>query len=142
MSQIDSETSKNHSSRYESGLWTMFESKYNVTKRECSELLKTLKKVRFWLYKVRFIIEIDVNILIIQFNRSAANLFKILMTRWLAWTRLFNFNIRHVLNKRYTATDELSRKLRELSNDIDEIHEKNINDFIDDQFNCVRVCLM
>ena len=47
LSQINSETSKNHSSRYESDLWTMFESKYDVTKRECRELLKTLKKVRF-----------------------------------------------------------------------------------------------
>ena len=45
--QINSETSKNHSSRYESDLWTMFESKYDVTKRECRELLKALKKIRF-----------------------------------------------------------------------------------------------
>ena len=28
------------------------------------------------------------------------------------------------------------------TNDIDEVHEKNIDDFIDDQFNCVRVCSM
>ena len=65
LSQINFETSKNHSSRYESGLWTMSESKYNVIKREYRELLKALKKVRFWLYEVRFTIEIDVNILII-----------------------------------------------------------------------------
>ena len=45
--QLNSETSKNHSSCYESGLWTMFESKYNVIKREYCKLLKTLKKVRF-----------------------------------------------------------------------------------------------
>ena len=77
--QINSETSKNHSSRYESGLWTMFESKYDVTKRKCRELLKTLKKVRFWLYKVRFTIEIDVNILIVQFNRFVVNFLEILM---------------------------------------------------------------
>ena len=72
---------KNYSSRYKSDLWMMFESKYDITKRECCELLKTLKKVRFKLYEVRFIIEIDVNILIAQLNRSAANLSKILMTR-------------------------------------------------------------
>ena len=53
---------------------------------------------------------------------------------------MFDFDIRHVLDKKYTATDELFRRLRELSNDIDEVHEKNINDFINDQFNCVRVC--
>ena len=55
---------------------------------------------------------------------------------------MFNFNVRHVFDKRHIATDELSRKLRKLSNNIDEVHEKNIDDFIDDQFNCVRICLM
>ena len=130
--QINFQTGKNHSSRYESGLWTMFESKYNVTKRECCELLKALKKVRFWLYKVRFIIEIDVTILIAQFNRSVVDLSEILMIRWLTWICLFNFDVRHVLDKRHIAADEFFRKSRELSNDIDEIHEKNIDDFIDD----------
>ena len=138
--QINSETSKNHSSRYESGLWTMSESKYNIMKRECRELLKALKKVRFWLYEVRFIIEINVNILITQFNRSAADLSEALMTRWLTWIRLFNFNVRHVFDKKHTAADELSRRPREPSNDIDEVHEKNINDFINDQLNYVRIC--
>ena len=118
----------------------MFESKYDVTKRECRELLKALKKVRFWLYEVRFTIEIDVNILIAQLNHSAVDLSEALMIRWLTWIRLFDFNVRHVLDKKPTAADELFRRSREFSNDIDEIHEKNINDFIDDQFNCVRVC--
>ena len=56
--------------------------------------------------------------------------------------RLFDFNVRHVLDKRHTVTDELSRRSHELSNDIDEVHEKNIDDFINDQFNCVRICSM
>ena len=120
----------------------MFESKYNVTKRKYRELLKTLKKVRFWLYEMRFIIEIDVNILIVQLNRSAADLSEILMTRWLTWICLFNFNIRYVFDKKHIAADELSRRSCELSNDIDKIHEKNIDDCIDDQFNCVRICSM
>ena len=109
-------------------------------KRECRKLLKTLKKVCFWLYKVRFIIEIDVNTLITQLNRFVVNLFKILMTRWLTWIRLSDFNIRYVFGKRYTVADELFRKSRESSNDIDEIYKENIDDFIDDQFNRVRVC--
>ena len=120
----------------------MFESKYDVTKREYRELLKALKKIRFWLYKMRFTIEIDVNILIVQLNHSAADLSEILMTRWLTWIRLFDFDVRHVFDKRYTATDEFSRRSRELSNDIDEVHEKNIDDFIDDQFNYMRICSM
>ena len=91
---------------------------------------------------MRFIIEIDINILIAQFNRSAADLFKILMTCWLTWICLFNFNVRHVLDKRHITTDELSRKFCELSNDIDKIHKKNIDNFLDDQFHCVRICSM
>ena len=79
--QINFKTSKNHFSRYENDLWTMFESKYDVMKQECCELLKALKKVRFWLYKVRFNMEIDVNILIVQLNRSVVNFFEILMIR-------------------------------------------------------------
>ena len=91
---------------------------------------------------MRFIIEIDVNILITQFNRSAADFFKVLMIRWLTWIRLFNFDIRYILDKRHIAADEFSRKPCELSNDIDEVYEKNIDNFIDDQFNCVRICSM
>ena len=102
--------------------------------------VKSINKNRFWLYKVRLIIEIDVNILIAQFDRFIADLSKVLMIRWLIWIRLFNFNVRHVFNKRHIAADELSRKLHEFSNDIDEVHRKNINDFINDQFNCVRIC--
>ena len=78
--------------------------------------------------------------MIVQLNRSAADFSEILMIRWLIWIRLFNFDVRHVFDKRYTAIDELSRRPRELSNDIDEIHEKNIDNFINDQFICVQIC--
>ena len=50
--------------------------------------------------------------------------------------------MQYVFDKRYIMTDELFRKSRELSNDIDEVHEKNNDDFIDDQFNGVRVYLI
>ena len=55
---------------------------------------------------------------------------------------MFDFNIRHVFDKRHIAVDELFRRFRELSNDIDEVHEKNIDNFIDVQLNCVQICLM
>ena len=35
--------------------------------------------------------------------------------------------------------DDFFRRFRNLSNDIDEIYEKNIDDFIDEQLNCVHV---
>ena len=64
------------------------------------------------------------------------------MTCWLAWIRLFDFNVRHIFGKRHTAANELFRRSCGFSNDIDEVHEKNIDDFIDGQFNCVRACSM
>ena len=55
---------------------------------------------------------------------------------------MFNFNVRHIFDKKHTATDELFRRFRESSNDIDEIHKKNINNFINDQFNYVQIYSM
>ena len=89
-----------------------------------------------------FTIEIDVNILITQFNHFAVDLSEVLITRWLIWIRLFNFNVQYIFDKRYIAADEFSQRSCEFSNDIDEVYEKNIDDFIDDQFNCVRICSM
>ena len=80
-SQIDFKTDKRHFFQYKSELWIESKSRYNAIKRECRDLLKALKKIRFWLYKMRFIIEIDANILMTQLNRSVANFSKILITR-------------------------------------------------------------
>ena len=48
--------------------------------------------------------------------------------------------MKHVPGKKHTAADGLSRRPRGSSDDIDEAHEENIDDFIDEQLNCVRVC--
>ena len=48
--------------------------------------------------------------------------------------------MKHVPGKKHTAADGLSRRPRGPSDDIDEVHEKDIDDFIDEQLNCVRVC--
>ena len=50
--------------------------------------------------------------------------------------------MKHVFDKKHTIANNLFRKSRDFSNDIDEIHEKNIDDFIDEQLNCVRVCFI
>ena len=44
--------------------------------------------------------------------------------------------------KKYTAADELSRRFCGLSNNIDEVYKKNIDDFIDDQLNCIQIYSM
>ena len=77
--QINFEINKWHFFWYESKLWTESKSRYNAIKRKCRDLLKALKKVRFWLYEMRFIIKINANILMTQFNRFAANLLKVLI---------------------------------------------------------------
>ncbi len=48
---------------YKSELWNEQETKYDAEKRECKDLMKTLKKIHYWLYNMKFIIEIDVNTL-------------------------------------------------------------------------------
>ena len=50
--------------------------------------------------------------------------------------------MKHVFNKKHTTADDLSRQFRNFSNDIDEVHKKNIDDFINEQLNCVRVYSM
>ena len=55
---------------------------------------------------------------------------------------MFDFNVKHIFKKKHIAADDLSRQFRKSSNNIDKIHEENIDDFIDEQFNCVRVCFV
>ncbi len=133
--------SKNwHLIQYESELWNEQETRYDAEKQECRDLMKTLKKIRYWLYNMKFIIEIDINTLMMQLNQSASDLSEVLMTQWFAWIRLFNFDIHYVFNCKHSALNELSRKLRESSDDEDETHEKDINDFIDAQLNFIHLC--
>ena len=123
-------------------MWTDSKSRYNAIKRECRDLLKALKKIRFWLYKVRFIIKIDANTLMTQFNRFAANFSKVLIIRWLIWIKLFDFDVKHVFDKKHTIANDLSRRFWNSSNDIDKIYEKDIDNFINEQLNCVCVCFV
>ena len=55
---------KKHFFSYENGIWSCVKKKYDATKREYCDILKTLKKVRYWLYGVRFVLKIDANVLI------------------------------------------------------------------------------
>ena len=91
---------------------------------------------------MRFIIEIDANMLMAQFNRSVADFSEVLIIRWLTWIKFFDFDVKHVFDKKHTAVDDFSRRFQDFSNDIDEIHEENIDDFINEQLNCARVCFI
>jgi reverse transcriptase-like protein/integrase-like protein len=117
-------------SRYESGLWNAAEQNYDATKRECRGILKSLQKLRFWLYGTFFILETDAKTLVHQLNRAATDLPGALVTRWIAWIRLFDFEVRHVKGKKHTAADGLSRKPRTISDDLDEAEGIDVDEFI------------
>ena len=67
-----------------------------------------------------------------QFNRFAADLSEVLIIRWLTWIKFFDFDVKHVFDKKHTVVDDFFRRSRNSSNDIDETHEENIDDFIDE----------
>ena len=57
--QQEDRESRRYRVRYECGLWRLAETRYDVVKLECRGLLRTLKKFRYYLYGVQFLIEID-----------------------------------------------------------------------------------
>ena len=65
---------KRHPVRYESGVWTPAEKNYDAGKRECRALLRALKKLKVWLYGVRFVVEIDAKTLLHQLNLPIVDL--------------------------------------------------------------------
>ncbi len=53
-----------HVCQYDSGVWTNAESRYDTDKQECHRLLKALKKVCAYLYKVFFIVKLNAQTLV------------------------------------------------------------------------------
>jgi hypothetical protein len=133
-------SSKRHSIKYESEIWSNAKAKYDATKRECRRMLKILKKIRFWLYEVHFVLKTNVEVLITQLNEVAIDLSSALLTRWIAWIRLFNFDVKHVSEKKHIATNELSRRSATKTEIKVKSRKLDINDFIDAKLNFLRIC--
>jgi hypothetical protein len=74
-----------------------------------------------------------------QLNRSKTDLLNTLLTRWLAWIRQFDFEIRHIPGIKHTAADGLSRRPRTASDNINEMHEEDIDDFITAELNTLSI---
>src|SRR5262249_30771006 len=110
MQEAEDEARRRRPARYESGIWTGAEQRYDAGKRELRGLLMALKKLRFWLYGVHFYVELDANTVVAQLNLPSNDLPGAVVTRWLAWIRLFDFDVIHVPGKRHTAADGLSRR--------------------------------
>jgi hypothetical protein len=130
---------KKHSVRYENEIWSNAKKKYDVIKKKCREILKILKKIHFYFYDVKFILKIDARVFVDQLNRFDTNLSDALVTRWLAWIRLFDFEIRHVFDIKHIVANDLFRKSSSF-NDFKKVAEKkNIDDWVNTQLDCVRV---
>ena len=72
--------------------------------------MEVLKKFRSYLYGVRLLVEIDARTLVHQLNQPASDLPGSVVNRWLAWIRMFTFNIKHVAGRKHGGPDGLSRR--------------------------------
>jgi hypothetical protein len=130
---------KKHSMRYKSDIWSNAKKKYDVTKKQCRDVLKIWKKIHFYFYDVKFILKTDVRVLVDQLNRFDTNLSDAFITRWFVWIRLFDSEIRHVLDIKHIAANDLFRKSSSF-NDFKKIaKKKNIDDWMNTQHDCMRV---
>jgi len=131
--QQKDENKDRHPGRYESGLWNKSEKRYDVGKRECRGLMKALKKFRNYIHVVRFLVESDTNTLVHQLYLPANNLSGALVICWIAWIRLFDFDVQHVPGRLNGGPDGLSQRLRvegehelEEEDDLEEIFEASL----------------
>ncbi|KAJ5110888.1 hypothetical protein N7532_001423 [Penicillium argentinense] len=127
--------------RYESGMWSETERFYDAGKRECRGVLKALKKFRHWLYGVHFTLEIDAKTLVAQLNRSATDLPGALVTSWIAWIRLFDFDVHHVPGRKHGAADALSRRPYSAEEIAEQKNEEDVDEFILAEISTLRVMM-
>ncbi len=114
--------------QYDSGVWTNAKSRYDTDKWECHRLLKALKKVHAYLYKVFFIVELNAQTLISQLNRSAVDIFDAFINCWITWIQLFDFDILHVSDKKHQALNTLSQHSQ--TEDETDFDNSDIEDFL------------
>jgi RNase H-like domain found in reverse transcriptase/Integrase zinc binding domain/Reverse transcriptase (RNA-dependent DNA polymerase) len=121
---------KLHPARFESGIWSDAEKKYDALKLECRGLIKALKKLRFWLFGRFFTVTTDSQTLVWLLNQPPNDLPNAMMTRWLAYARLFDFDVHHVKGTKNGAADGLSRRGKadedESDSDPDEYFESRL----------------
>ena len=98
-----------------------------------------MKKVQYWLYGVIFVLETDANVLVAYLNWSGTDLPRALVTQWIAWIQLFDFEIWHIPGQKHTVADELFWRLSIAVNIAETKAEKDIDDFILAELNSLRV---
>ena len=130
---------KQYPSRHKSGIGLAMEKKYNTTKRKCRGVLKALKKFRYWLYGVRFILETDVRVLLAQLNQSGTDLLGALVTQWIAWIQLFDFEVWHVPGRKHSTADGFYWRPSIATNLAEAEAKTNIDNFILTELNSLWV---
>jgi hypothetical protein len=123
--------------RFEGGVWSDAERKYDAVKLECRGLLKALKKLRFWLYGRFFTVETDARTLVWLLNQPPNNLPNAMMTRWLSYIRLFEFEVRHIPGNKNGAADALSRRIP--SSDEAESDADSTDDYFESKLYAISV---
>ena len=136
--QIDTEGYR-YSIRFKSGVQSKAKRNYNTYKREYKGVIYLLKKFRYYLYRVHFILETDTKTLVTQLNRSILDLLISLITRQLIQLYLFNFKVRHVPGKKNIVANTLSRRPRTGK---DKEEEEEVERFLDTQLAYVRLPLL
>ena len=107
--QQEDERGKRHPARYESGLWTETERRYDTGKLECRALLRSIKKFCNYLYGVHFLVETEAQTLVHQLNQPITDI-PGAVGRWLAYIRLYSFDVVHVSVTKPNGPDSLSRR--------------------------------
>ena len=84
-------------------------------------------------------LELDANTLVKQLNKASPDLPGALMTRWLAWIQLFDFDVKHVPGHKHGAPDGFSRRPATEEDIREAEEEQDIDDFIDTRIYMQRV---
>ena len=100
---------------------------------ECHTVLKILKKFCLYLYKIRFVLEVNVATLVAQLNQPVIDLSGSVVVRWITWIHLFDFDMKHVPGMKNMVTNGLSRQLV-TEKDIKKMENNDIDEFLNAQF--------
>ena len=69
-----------------------------------------MKKLRFWLFGRYFSVQTDSQVLVWLLNQPPNDLPNAMITRWLIYIRLFDFDVKHIPGSKNGVIDSLSRR--------------------------------
>ncbi|KEY69862.1 hypothetical protein S7711_11555 [Stachybotrys chartarum IBT 7711] len=130
---------KQHPIRFESSLFLPSEQNYDTTKRELKGILYILKHLRNYLYSAHFILETDTKVLINQINNAHKDIPAALVTRWISYILLFDFEIRHIPGDKNKVANGLSRRPKAPSDFDDQMLEQGLEEVINFELNKIHM---